>query len=187
MAGMRPVVEVMYLDFLGVCLDQLLNQAAKLPFMTGGVGRDGPDRAHAVRRGPFLGQPALPEPRGPARPHPRAQRRHALDTGGHVRAVAGGDPGPEPGRLHREPAALRDERARCRRTTHLVPLGRSVVVRPGSDITVVSVSRMVHEALAAAEELARGGHLRRGDRPAHGRPARPGPGARLVAQDEPRS
>ena len=36
MAGMRPVVEVMYLDFLGVCLDQLLNQAAKLPFMTGG-------------------------------------------------------------------------------------------------------------------------------------------------------
>ena len=37
---------------------------------------------------------------------------------------------------------------------HLVPIGRSAVVRPGSDITVVSVSRMVHEALAAAEELA---------------------------------
>ena len=42
MAGMRPVVELMYLDFLGVCLDQLLNQAAKLPFMTGGA-RDGAD------------------------------------------------------------------------------------------------------------------------------------------------
>ena len=37
MAGMRPVVELMYLDFLGVCFDQLLNQAAKLPFMTGGA------------------------------------------------------------------------------------------------------------------------------------------------------
>ncbi len=37
MAGMRPVVEMMYLDFLGVCFDQLLNQAAKLPFMTGGA------------------------------------------------------------------------------------------------------------------------------------------------------
>ena len=36
MAGMRPVVEMMYLDFVGVCLDQLLNQAAKMPFMTGG-------------------------------------------------------------------------------------------------------------------------------------------------------
>ncbi len=37
MAGLRPVVEVMYLDFLGVCFDQLLNQAAKLGFMTGGA------------------------------------------------------------------------------------------------------------------------------------------------------
>src|SRR3546814_4362749 len=37
---------------------------------------------------------------------------------------------------------------------HLVPLGRSRVVREGSDVTVVSVSRMVHEALAAAEQLA---------------------------------
>src|SRR4029434_1495486 len=37
MAGMRPVVEIMYLDFLGVCLDQLLNHASKLPFMTGGA------------------------------------------------------------------------------------------------------------------------------------------------------
>jgi 2-oxoisovalerate dehydrogenase E1 component len=34
-----PVVELMYLDFVGVCLDQLLNQAAKLPFMTGGAPR----------------------------------------------------------------------------------------------------------------------------------------------------
>ena len=41
MAGMRPVVEVMYLDFLGVCLDQLLNQAAKLPVHDRRGGRDG--------------------------------------------------------------------------------------------------------------------------------------------------
>ena len=34
-----PVVELMYLDFVGVCLDQLLNQAAKLPFMTGGAAQ----------------------------------------------------------------------------------------------------------------------------------------------------
>ena len=39
MAGMRPVVELMYVDFLGVCFDQLLNQAAKLPFMTGGAAQ----------------------------------------------------------------------------------------------------------------------------------------------------
>jgi 2-oxoisovalerate dehydrogenase E1 component len=37
---------------------------------------------------------------------------------------------------------------------HLVPIGRSSIVRPGTDVTVVSISRMVHEALAAAETLA---------------------------------
>ena len=38
---MRPVVELMYLDFLGVCLDQLLSQAAELPFATGGAAEMG--------------------------------------------------------------------------------------------------------------------------------------------------
>ena len=109
MAGMRPVVELMYLDFIGVCLDQLLNQAAKMPFMTGGGGRDGADGAHAVRSRSLLGQPALPEPRGTARPHPRADRRDALDARRHLRAAAGVDPGSQSGRLHREPAPLRDE------------------------------------------------------------------------------
>lgn len=37
MAGMRPVAEIMFIDFIGVCFDQLLNQAAKLRFMTGGA------------------------------------------------------------------------------------------------------------------------------------------------------
>ena len=41
MSGMRPVVEIMYLDFVGTCLDQLLNQAAKMPFMTGGTAMMG--------------------------------------------------------------------------------------------------------------------------------------------------
>jgi 2-oxoisovalerate dehydrogenase E1 component len=40
---------------------------------------------------------------------------------------------------------------------HLVPIGRSHVVRPGTDLTVVSVSRMVHEALAAADAVAEDG------------------------------
>jgi 2-oxoisovalerate dehydrogenase E1 component len=40
---------------------------------------------------------------------------------------------------------------------HVVPIGVSAIVRPGTDVTVVSVSRMVHEALAAADEVAGGG------------------------------
>ena len=111
MAGMRPVVEIMYLDFVGVCLDQLLNQAAKLPFMTGGDAADGADGPHAVRRRQVLGQPALPEPRGAARPHPRPDGGDADDPGRHLRVAAGGDPGPEPGGVHREPPDLRHEGA----------------------------------------------------------------------------
>src|SRR4051812_12789783 len=37
---------------------------------------------------------------------------------------------------------------------HVVPIGKAAVVRPGSDVTVVSISRMVHETLAAADQLA---------------------------------
>jgi len=37
---------------------------------------------------------------------------------------------------------------------HILPIGKAIVVRPGTDVTVVSVSRMVHEAVAAAEALA---------------------------------
>ncbi len=62
---------------------------------------------------------------------------------------------------------------------HIVPIGKARVVRPGTDVTVVSVSRMVHEALAAAEEVGRRGHLGRGDRPAHGRAARHGADPRV--------
>ena len=70
---------------------------------------DGAHRADPVRRGPLVGKPALAEPRGAARAHPRPERRHAVDPGRHLRAAARRDPGPEPGRLHREPVALRHE------------------------------------------------------------------------------
>ena len=54
--------------------------------------RRGPDRADPVRRRPLLGQPALAEPRGAARPHPRAHRGDAVDPGRHLRPAAGRDP-----------------------------------------------------------------------------------------------
>ena len=37
MTGLRPIVEIMFMDFIGVCLDPILNQAAKLPYMTAGA------------------------------------------------------------------------------------------------------------------------------------------------------
>ena len=153
MAGMRPVVEVMYLDFLGVCFDQLLNQAAKLPFMTGGAA----EMALTVRTQFGAGRSSGSQ---------HSQSLEALvahipgltvvmpstpaDTYGLLRASIE-DPNPVVFIENRLLYGMKGPRPTA---DHLVPIGRSAVVRPGSDITVVSVSRMVHEALAAAEDVA---------------------------------
>jgi 2-oxoisovalerate dehydrogenase E1 component len=153
MAGMHPVVEVMYLDFLGVCLDQLLNQAAKLPFMTGGSAQMGLTVRTQFGAGRSSGSqhsqsleallahiPGLTVvmPSTPA------------DTYGLLRAAIQ-DPNPV---VFIENRLLYGMKGPAPPGDYVLPLGRSAVVRPGSDITVVSVSRMVHEAIAAAEELA---------------------------------
>ncbi len=153
MAGMRPVVELMYLDFLGVCLDQLLNQAAKLPFMTGGAARMGLTVRTQFGAGRSSGSqhsqsleallahiPGLTVvmPSTPA------------DAYGLLRASIQ-DPNPV---VFIENRLLYGRKGPRPSVDHVVPIGRSRVVREGGDVTVVSVSRMVHEAVAAAEELA---------------------------------
>jgi 2-oxoisovalerate dehydrogenase E1 component len=153
MAGMRPVVEVMYLDFLGVCFDQLLNQAAKLPFMTGGAAQLGMTVRTQFGAGRSSGSqhsqsleallahiPGLTVvmPSTPA------------DTYGLLRAAIQ-DPNPV---IFIENRLLYGMKGPQPPADHLVPIGASKVVREGADATVVSVSRMVHEALAAAEALA---------------------------------
>jgi 2-oxoisovalerate dehydrogenase E1 component len=152
MAGMRPVVEVMYLDFLGVCLDQLLNQAAKLPFMTGGAA----EMALTVRTQFGAGRSSGSQ---------HSQSLEALlahipgltvvmpstpaETYGLLRASIQ-DPNPV---VFIENRLLYGMKGPQPPADYLVPIGKSAVVRPGTDVTVVSVSRMVHEALAAARQL----------------------------------
>jgi 2-oxoisovalerate dehydrogenase E1 component len=156
MAGMRPVVELMYLDFIGVCLDQLLNQAAKLPFMTGG----GAQMALTVRTQFGAGRSSGSQ---------HSQSLEALlahipgltvvmpstpaDTYGLLRAAIQ-DPNPV---VFIENRLLYGMKGPQPPTEHIVPIGKSAVVRPGTDVTVVSVSRMVHSAIAAAEQLASDG------------------------------
>jgi len=153
MAGMRPVVELMYLDFLGVCLDQLLNQAAKLPFMTGGAAQ----MALTVRTQFGAGRSSGSQ---------HSQSLEALlahipgltvvmpstpaDTYGLLRASIQ-DPNPVVFIEHRLLYGMKGPQPP---TDHVLPIGRAAVVRPGDDVTVVSVSRMVHAAVAAAELVA---------------------------------
>jgi 2-oxoisovalerate dehydrogenase E1 component len=153
MAGMRPVVEVMYLDFIGVCLDQLLNQAAKLGFMTGGAAQMnltvrtqfGAGRSSGSQHSQSL-EALLAHIPGLTVVMPSTP----ADTYGLLRAAIE-DPNPV---IFIENRLLYGMKGPRPPADHRVPIGRSAIVRPGRDVTVVSVSRMVHEALAAAEELA---------------------------------
>jgi 2-oxoisovalerate dehydrogenase E1 component len=153
MAGMRPVVELMYLDFLGVCLDQLLNQAAKMPFMTGGTAQMaltvrtqfGAGRSSGAQHSQSL-EVLLAHIPGLSVIMPSTP----ADTYGLLRASIQ-DPNPV---VFIENRLLYGMKGPQPPTDHIVPIGRSAVVRRGTDVTVVSVSRMVHEAVAAAERLA---------------------------------
>jgi 2-oxoisovalerate dehydrogenase E1 component len=153
MAGMRPVVELMYLDFLGVCFDQLLNQAAKLPFMTGGAAemaltvrtQFGAGRSSGSQHSQSL-EVLLAHIPGLSVVMPSTP----ADTYGLLRAAIQ-DPNPVVFIEHRLLYGMKGPQPP---TDHLLPIGRSAVVRAGTDITAVSVSRMVHEVVAAAERLA---------------------------------
>lgn len=152
MAGLRPVVELMYLDFLGVCLDQLLNQAAKLPFMTGGAAemaltvrtQFGAGRSSGSQHSQSL-EAMLAHIPGLTVVMPSTPS----DTYGLLRASIQ-DPNPV---VFIENRLLYGMKGPQPAADHLVPIGKSAVVRPGTDVTVVSVSRMVHEAIAAADAL----------------------------------
>ena len=153
MSGLRPVVELMYLDFLGVCLDQLMNQAAKMRFMTGGA-------VHV----PLVVRTQFGSGRSSGSQH--SQSLEALlahlpgltvvmpstgaDAYGLLRAAIEDD-NPVVFIEHR---LLYDQKSPTPPPTHRVPLGKAAVVRPGTDVTVVAWSRMVHHALAAARTLA---------------------------------
>lgn len=152
MAGMKPVVELMYLDFLGVCLDQLMNQAAKMPFMTGGAAemgltvrtQFGAGRSSGSQHSQSL-EALLAHIPGLTVVMPSTP----ADTYGLLRAAIQ-DPNPV---VFIENRLLYGMKGPQPPADHVVPLGTSAIVRAGSDVTVVSVSRMVHEALAAADVL----------------------------------
>ena len=150
MAGMRPVVELMYLDFVGVCLDQLLNQAAKMPFMTGGAAemsltvrtQFGAGRSSGSQHSQSL-EALLAHIPGLSVVMPSTP----ADTYGLLRAAIQ-DPNPV---VFIENRLLYGMKGAQPPGDYIVPIGTPAVVRAGTDITVVSVSRMVQEALAAAE------------------------------------
>src|SRR5262249_2630508 len=153
MTGARPVVDYMFFDFALDALGELLNQTAKIQYMS-----DGRLRMPIVLRG-CVGvgnSPAthhsgsyyaifthLPGFRAAA-PSPRADVKGLLKT-----AIRSDDPV-----VFVEHRALLNTRGPVPDGEHLVPLGRAAVAREGRDVTVVGIAVMVRQALEAAEALA---------------------------------
>jgi 2-oxoisovalerate dehydrogenase E1 component len=153
MAGLRPVVELMYLDFLGVCFDQILNQAAKLRFMTGGAvtlplvirTQFGAGRSSGSQHSQSL-EALLAHIPGLTVVMPSS----GADTYGLLRsAIADDNPV-----IFIENRLLYEAKTALPDPGHQVPLGQARIVRPGSDVTIVAWSRMVAASVAAAEQLA---------------------------------
>jgi len=150
MAGLRPVVEIMYLDFITVCLDPIVNQAAKLRYMTGGglsipvvfKSQTGGGRSAGAQHSQSL-EGVLSHIPG-LKVFCPADARDAYDL--MVAAIRDDSPVfyVENRRLYPVPDSEWEREP--------LPPGRARVVRKGEDVTVVTWGRMVRETLKALDQ-----------------------------------
>jgi pyruvate/2-oxoglutarate/acetoin dehydrogenase E1 component len=153
--GLRPVIEIMFGDFMGLAMDSLVNQAAKFWYVSneqasvplvvrsavGAGGRFG--AMHSQIHGTwFQGIPGIKvvAPSNPA------------DAKGLLKAAIRDD-NPVIFLEHKRLYSVKGPPP----TDETVPLGKAAVMREGTDVTIVSALRGVRDALEAAEQLARGG------------------------------
>lgn len=153
MAGLQPIAEIMYLDFIGVAFDGIVNQAAKLHFMTGGRASTaltirtqfGAGRSAGSQHSQSL-EALLAHIPGLTVVMPST----AADAYGLLRSAID-DPNPV---VFIENRLLYASRSAAPAPGHRVPIGRAAVRRTGADVTVVSYSRMAVECEAVATALA---------------------------------
>jgi pyruvate/2-oxoglutarate/acetoin dehydrogenase E1 component len=156
LVGARPVAEIMYIDFSGLAMDQIFNQCAKIHFMTGGSALV-----------PLVIRTQGGAGRGIAAQHSQSLEAWYCHIPG-LKVVMPSTPYDVKGLLK---ASIRDdnpvffiEHKLLYLTTghvpegeYLIPLGKADVKRPGSDLTIITYSKMVLDALKAAEELEKEG------------------------------
>jgi pyruvate/2-oxoglutarate/acetoin dehydrogenase E1 component len=150
LCGMRPVLEIMFGDFLPLAMDSLVNQAAKFLFLDGGQGVPLVVRCVVGAGGRF------------GAIHSQMPIAWFQSVPG-IKLVAPSTPGDAKGLLR---SAIRDdnpvlffEHKRLYSLEgevdgELVPLGRAAVVREGSDVTIATAMKSVHDGLEAARRLA---------------------------------
>jgi pyruvate/2-oxoglutarate/acetoin dehydrogenase E1 component len=152
-SGMRPVLEIMFIDFITLALDQLVNAAAKAHFMSGGqltVPMVLRTQGGAGQRGAAQHSQSLESWLTHVPGLKVVMPSRAVDAAGLL-ASAIADPNPV---VFVENKTLYFRKEDVPEPPEPVRIGEAAVLREGSDVTIVALSRLVHDALAAAERLA---------------------------------
>jgi pyruvate dehydrogenase E1 component beta subunit len=154
--GLRPVAELMFVDFLGVCFDQILNQAAKFRYMFGGKAKT-----------PMVVRTTYGGGLGAAAQHSQCLYQmftmvpgvkvvvasNAYDAKGlMIEAIRDDDPV-----IFFEHKARYDEAAEVPDESYTIPFGEANYVREGDAATIIAIGGMVQEAVKAADTLAADG------------------------------
>jgi pyruvate/2-oxoglutarate/acetoin dehydrogenase E1 component len=153
LTGLRPVAELMFVDFIGVCLDQILNQAAKFRYMFGGKARTplviramfgagfGAGAQHSQCLYSFFTHIPGLKVVIPSSPYDA--------KGLLIQAIRDEDPV-----IFLEHTKLYDLEGEVPAESYTVPFGEAHILREGGDLTIVALARMTHMALDAASALA---------------------------------
>lgn len=153
MTGLKPVAEIMYIDFITVAMDQVVNQVAKLRYMSGGQ-----------IEAPLVIRTPQGAGRSSAAQHAQSLEAIFMHIPG-IKVVMPSNPQDAKGLLK---TAIRDKdpvlfiehkllyntKGFVKEEEYLIPFGKAEVIRAGDDVTVVATSSMVAKALEAAERLA---------------------------------
>jgi pyruvate dehydrogenase E1 component beta subunit len=153
-AGLRPVAELMFIDFMGVCFDQIFNQAAKFRYMFGGKAETpvvirtmyGAGFRAAAQHSQCL-YPVFTHIPGlkvvtPATPYDA--------KGLLIQSIRDNDPV-----IFCEHKALYTLEGDVPEESYTIPFGEANVTREGDDVTIVTLGRMLHVAHEAADALAK--------------------------------
>jgi pyruvate dehydrogenase E1 component beta subunit len=154
--GLRPVIELMFVDFIGVALDQLYNQAGKMKYMFGGKAKI-----------PMVMRATCGAGIGAAAQHSQCLEALFMHLPG-LKVVMPSTPSDAKGLLiesirddnpvvfleHKILYAMEEE---VPEGDYTIPFGQADIKRQGSDVTVVATANMVHTALRAAEKLSTDG------------------------------
>lgn len=152
LTGLRPVAEIMFIDFIGTCMDQVFNQVAKTRFMLGGNVKiplvirtqGGAGKSYAAQHSQsleswFLHVPGLKVVM-PSNPY---------DTKGLLKASIRED-NPV---LFIEHKLLYNNKGSIPEEEYILPIGKADIKRTGKDLTIVSYSKMIDHALEAAKVM----------------------------------